>query len=198
MFYSFKGFTPVVHESAFVHPLAAVTGNVTIGKHVYIGPGAAIRADWGGIVIGEGCNVQESCTIHMFPGVIVILEENVHLGHGAIIHGAHIKRDCMIGMNTVVMDHVVIEEECIVGAMSFICEGSIIPRRSLVVGNPHRIIKAVTDEMLNWKIKGTQLYQTLPADMKVHWKECEPLQEAPAHPPIQEVLYENWKTISGK
>jgi len=67
MFYSFKGFSPVVHESSFVHPQAAVTGNVFIGKNVYIGPGAALRGDWGGIIIADGCNVQENCTIHMFP-----------------------------------------------------------------------------------------------------------------------------------
>src|ERR1700761_5021245 len=104
MFYSFKGFIPVVHPSAFVHPLAAVTGNVIIGKDVYIGPGAALRGDWGGIVIEDGCNVQESCTIHMFPGVTVLLKEGAHVGHGAIIHGATLDTNCMIGMNSVIMD----------------------------------------------------------------------------------------------
>ncbi len=94
MFYSFKGFIPVVHPTAFVHPQAAVTGNVIIGKDVYIGPGAAIRGDWGGIVIEDGCNVQENCTIHMFPGITITLQEGAHIGHGAIIHGAHIGKMC--------------------------------------------------------------------------------------------------------
>jgi len=87
MIYEFKGFIPVVDPSSFVHPQATVTGNVIIGKNVYVGPGAAIRGDWGGIVIKDGCNVQENCTIHMFPGVTVVLEESAHIGHGAIIHG---------------------------------------------------------------------------------------------------------------
>ncbi|MCB0793331.1 MAG: gamma carbonic anhydrase family protein, partial [Flavobacteriales bacterium] len=73
MIYAFNGYTPVVHPSAFVHPQAAVTGNVIIGKDVYIGPGAALRGDWGEIAVGDGCNVQENCTIHMFPGVTVRL-----------------------------------------------------------------------------------------------------------------------------
>ncbi len=88
MVYSFKGHIPVIDPSSFIHPLAAVTGNVIIGKDVYIGPGAAIRGDWGGIIIEDGCNVQENCTIHMFPGITVKLEESAHIGHGAIIHGA--------------------------------------------------------------------------------------------------------------
>src|ERR1700730_16348342 len=99
MIYEFKGFKPVVHESSFIHPQAAVTGNVIIGKNVYIGPGAAIRGDWGAIVSYDGCNIQENCTIHMFPGVIVIWKEAAHIGHGAIIHGAAIGKNCLVGMN---------------------------------------------------------------------------------------------------
>src|ERR1700755_516689 len=106
MIYAFKDFIPVVHPSAFVHPQAAVTGNVIIGKDVYIGPGAAIRGDWGGIVIEDGCNVQESCTIHMFPGESVTLRAEAHIGHGAIVHGASIGRNVMLGMNSVLMDEV--------------------------------------------------------------------------------------------
>ena len=88
MIYEFKGFIPVIHETAFVHPQASVLGNVTIGRNVYIGPGAAVRGDWGEILIKDGSNVQENCTIHMFPGATVILEESSHIGHGAVIHGA--------------------------------------------------------------------------------------------------------------
>src|ERR1041385_9451148 len=111
MFYQFKEFIPVAHESSFVHPLAAVTGNVIIGKDVYVGPGAAIRGDWGQIIIEDGCNVQENCTIHMFPGTTVTLKESAHIGHGAIIHGATIGRNSMIGMNSVIMDDAVIGDE---------------------------------------------------------------------------------------
>lgn len=195
MIYSFKGFIPIVHESAFVHPQAAVTGNVIIGRNVYIGPGAAIRGDWGGIVIEDGCNVQENCTIHMFPGTTVTLEENAHIGHGAIIHGANIGRNCMIGMNAVIMDEVVLGEGCIVGALSFIKAGEVFASSSLIVGNPAKKIKDVTDEMLNWKKMGTQLYQNLPEEMRQYWEHCEPLRAIPANRPSQEVLYQTWNAL---
>lgn len=196
MFYSLKGFVPVVHPSSFVHPLAVVTGNVIIGQHCYIGPGAALRGDWGGIVLEDGCNVQENCTIHMFPGVTVLLKEGAHIGHGAIIHGAQIGRNCLVGMNAVVMDNVVLGDESIVGALAFIREGEQIPPRSLVVGNPARIVKQVSDEMIEWKTKGTRLYQALPAEMMEEAMPCEPLTELPSHRPSQEQLYSTWKTIS--
>jgi len=104
MIYEFKGFIPVIHESSFIHPQAAVTGNVIIGKNVYVGPGAAIRGDWGEIIIEDGCNVQENCTIHMFPGKSMVLKAGAHIGHGAIIHGANIGVNSMVGMNAVIMD----------------------------------------------------------------------------------------------
>lgn len=198
MFYEFKGFRPVVHPSAFVHPQAAVTGNVRIGKDVYVGPGAAIRGDWGGIVIEDGCNVQENCTLHQFPGVTVRLESGAHIGHGAIVHGAHIGQNVLIGMNAVIMDEAHIGTGSIIGALAFVKAGTRIPARSLVVGNPARIIREVSDEMLEWKTMGTELYQQLPAEMRAEWKPCEPLEEPPAEPPQQESLYKTWKQIRGK
>ena len=194
MIYQYKNFIPVVHESSFVHPLAAVTGNVVIGKNVYIGPGAAIRGDFGKIIIEDGCNVQENCTIHMFPGVTVLLKENAHIGHGAIIHGAEIGRNCLIGMNAVIMDDVVLGDECIVGAMSFVKAKEIIPARSLLVGNPAKIIRTVTDEMIKWKSEGTKVYQQLAHDMQTDWKECEPLREITAlEIPVESPGYKTFK-----
>ncbi|MEJ8842075.1 transferase hexapeptide repeat family protein [Lacibacter sp. H375] len=195
MIYKFKGFIPVVHETSFVHPQATVTGNVIIGKHCYIGPGAALRGDWGGIILDDGCNVQENCTIHMFPGVTVLLKEGAHIGHGAVIHGATIGRNCLVGMNSVIMDNVQLGDECIVGALSFIKEGEVFEPRSLIVGNPAKKIKEVSDEMISWKTKGTQLYQSLPNEMMNEWEACEPLREIPADRPAQEKLYENWKKL---
>lgn len=192
MIYEFNGYRPIVHKTAFVHPEAAVTGNVIIGKDVYIGPGAAIRGDWGKIEIKDGCNVQENCTIHMFPGVTVTLEESAHVGHGAIIHGAHLGRNCLIGMNAVVMDNVKIGKECIVGALAFVPEGMEIPERKVVVGNPAKIVKDVTDEMAEWKTKGTELYQQLPKELHETLKECEPLREVPQDREDQKMGYETW------
>lgn len=198
MFYQYKEFIPVADESSFVHPLAAVTGNVIIGKNVYIGPGAAVRGDWGGIIIEDGCNVQENCIIHMFPGVTVVLKEDAHIGHGATIHGATIGKNCMIGMNAVIMDNVELGDECIVGALAFIKAEEKFPSRSLIVGNPAKKIKDVSDEMIAWKTEGTKLYQQLPNEMKQHWKACEPLRELPANRAEQEALYELWSSFKRK
>lgn len=192
MIYSFNSHIPVIHESSFIHPQAAVTGNVIIGKNVYIGPGAALRGDWGQIIVEDGCNIQENCTVHMFPGVTVLLKESAHIGHGAIIHGATIGRNCLVGMNAVIMDNVQLGDECIVGALTFIKADEIIPARSMVVGNPYKIIKEVTDEMIEWKTKGTKLYQQLPADMYNGWKECEPLREIPKDVVLQQPVFKTW------
>lgn len=169
MIYQYKDFIPVIDESAFIHPQATITGDVTIGKNVYVGPGAAIRGDYGKIIIYDGCNIQENCTIHMFPGVTVFLHENSHVGHGAIIHGATIGKNCLIGMNAVIMDNVVLEDECIVGALSFVKAESHFPKKSLIAGNPAKIIRTISDEMIEWKTKGTQLYQKLAREMKTEW-----------------------------
>lgn len=192
MIYSFKDFIPVVHESSFIHPQATITGDVIIGKDVYVGPGAALRGDWGKIVIEDGCNVQENCTIHMFPGVTVLLKEGAHIGHGAIIHGAIIGKNSLIGMNSVIMDNAEIGDECIVGALTFIKSDEKIPRRSLVAGNPGKIIKEVSDEMIQWKREGTKLYQSLPKEMLAHWRICEPLREIEPNRPGQEEGYRPW------
>ncbi|PKP26817.1 MAG: gamma carbonic anhydrase family protein [Bacteroidetes bacterium HGW-Bacteroidetes-2] len=189
MIYSFKGHIPVIHESSFVHPLAAVTGNVIIGKNCYIGPGAAIRGDWGEIILEDGVNVQENCTVHMFPGKSITLRESSHIGHGAIIHGANIGKNVLVGMNAVIMDDAQIGDECIIGAMAFVKAEVVIPRRSLVVGNPAKISKEVTDEMIDWKTAGTRLYQQLPADCHDSLREVEPLREIPKNRPKQEDFY---------
>jgi phenylacetic acid degradation protein len=191
--YEFGGFTPVIHESAFIHPQAAVTGNVIIGRDVYIGPGAALRGDWGGIEIADGCNVQENCVIHMFPGTMVVLEESAHIGHGAIIHGGRIGRNTLVGMNAVIMDDVTIGAECIIGALTFIPAKMVIEPRKVVVGNPAKVVKDVTDEMIHWKTEGTKLYQSLPGMIRESWNPAEPLREVPAYRPNQAAIYRTWK-----
>jgi phenylacetic acid degradation protein len=192
--FAFEEFVPVIHESAFIHPNATVTGNVVIGRDVYVGPGAAIRGDWGGIVIEDGCNVQESCTIHMFPGVTVVLEAAAHIGHGAVVHGARIGANALIGMNAVVMDNAHVGAGSIVGALCFVPAEMQIPARKVVVGNPAKIVKDVSDEMLAWKTNGTALYQALPARLHATLREVAPLRERPdGAPRTPAPEYRTWK-----
>ena len=198
MFYEFMGQIPVVHPSSFVHPQAVVTGNVVIGKNCYIGPCACVRGDWGKIIIEDGCNVQENCTIHTFPRATTLLQAGAHMGHGSIVHGATIGINCMIGMNAVIMDNAVIGKDCIIGALAFVNEGVVITDRSVMVGNPARLLKSVSDEMITWKTEGTAIYQKLPVQCFETLKECIPLTEQKVEIAIQEQLYKNWHQQKSK
>ncbi len=193
MIYEFNGYIPVIDESSFVHPQACVTGNVIIGKNVYVGPGAAIRGDWGEIIIEDGCNAQENCTLHMFPGTKVFLKAGAHIGHGAIIHGATIGKNSLVGMNAVIMDDAIIGDECIVGALTFVSAGTSFENRKIIVGNPAKAIKDVSNEMIEWKTEGTKLYQNLPSELYQTLKVVEPLREIPENRPKQQEIYQRWK-----
>ncbi len=191
--FEFEGFRPVIHESAFVHPNATVVGNVIVGRDVYIAPSAVIRGDWGEIVIEDGCNVQENCTIHLFPGATVRLEKGAHIGHGAVIHGAHIGRNALVGINAVVMDNAVVGAGSIVGALCMVPADMKIPERKIVVGNPAKILKEVSDRRLAWKTEGTKLYQQLPALLHRSLKPCNPLREVPPDRPSQDIILKTWR-----
>ncbi|MDC1062983.1 transferase hexapeptide repeat family protein [Flavobacteriales bacterium] len=194
MIYEFNGYKPVIDPSSFVHKEATIIGNVIIGKKVYIGPGASIRGDWGKITIKDGCNVQDNCTIHIFPGKDVILEKNAHIGHGAIVHGANIGKNTLVGMNSVIMDDCNIGDECIIGALCFVKGEMNIPNRKIVVGNPAIIKGEVSDEMISWKTKGTELYQDLPNECYTLMKECEPLKEIEKNrKEKQKNIFKTWK-----
>ena len=192
MIYEFDGFIPVIDESSFIHPQANVTGNVIIGKDVYVGPGAVIRGDWGKVIIEDGCNVQENCVIHMFPGTTTTLKKGAHLGHGCVIHGAFIGENTLVGMNAVIMDEAKIGKECIVGALSFVSAKTTTQNRKIIAGNPAKEIKDVSDKMLNWKTEGTKLYQQLPKQCKSTLKACEPLREIEKNRPKQKINYQPW------
>ena len=201
-YYEFKGKKPLIAPTSFIHPMATIIGNVQIAHHVYVGAGAVIRGDWADIIIEDGCNIQENCVIHQFPNVTVTLHQNAHIGHGAIIHGATIGKDVLVGMNSVIMDHSIIGEGCIIGALTFIGENKYIPPRKVAVGNPYKIIKDVSDNMLEWKKKGTELYQTLPAIWQESVKECLPSiwnkpQETKA-PKVNPNQYSTWNNNQKK
>lgn len=191
--YKFMGFTPVVHPTAFVHPQANVTGDVIIGPHCYIGPGAVLRGDWGRIVLEEGVNVQENCVVHMFPGTETRLKKMAHVGHGAIVHGGTLGENVLIGMNAVVMDHCEVGAGSIVGALAFVPQRTKIPERSIFVGNPGKVVKQVSDEMLAWKTEGTELYMKLAGQCLESLTEVEPLSEVEENRPTHDGEYKTFK-----
>ena len=159
--YSLEGITPVVHPDAFVHETAVLIGDVLIGAGCYIGPHASLRGDFGRIVVEEGANVQDTCVMHSFPGKDCIVENNGHIGHGAVLHGCRIATNAMVGMNAVVMDDATIGESSIVGAAAFVAANFECPPRSLVVGVPAKIKRRLSDQEVEWKTRGTIEYQQL-------------------------------------
>ena len=175
MFYDLENKKIKSSGNNWIAPNATIIGNVIIGKNVYVGPGASLRGDWGQINISDGCNIQDNCTIHIFPGKNVTLMENAHIGHGAIVHGATIGKNTLVGMNAVIMDDCIIGDECIIGALTFIKGESKIENRKIVMGNPGIIKGVVSDKMIEWKKKGTELYHNLPKECKTIMKECKPL-----------------------
>jgi phenylacetic acid degradation protein len=177
--YSLEGVIPVVDPSTFVHPLAVLIGDVVIGPRCYIGPGASLRGDMGRIVIGPGANVQDNCVLHTFPAKEVRLEEDAHIGHGAVLHGCAVQRGALVGINAVVMDDVVVGEESLVGAASFVRAGFVVPRRTLVTGAPARVVRELTAEEVAWKAAGTREYHALAARCLASLNECPPLTALP-------------------
>jgi phenylacetic acid degradation protein len=159
--WAINGVTPVVDPSSFVHASAVLIGDVIVGPGCYIGPAASLRGDFGRIELRAGSNVQDACVMHGFPGTDTVVEENGHIGHGAILHGCVVKANALVGMNAVVNDNAVIGESSIIAAMAFIKAGMIVPPRMLVAGVPARIVRELTDQELAWKIEGTQSYQEL-------------------------------------
>jgi phenylacetic acid degradation protein len=178
--YSLEGVIPVVDPSAFVHPDAVLIGDVVIGPRCYVGPGASLRGDMGRIVMGPGSNVQDNCVLHTFPSKEVRLEEDAHIGHGAVLHGCTVKRGALVGINAVLMDDVVVGEEALVGAASFVRAGFIVPPRTLVTGTPARAVRELTEEEVAWKAQGTREYHELAVRCLASLKACQPLTGVPA------------------
>jgi len=178
--YAFDGIVPVVDPSAFIHDAAVVIGDVIVGPGCYVGPGAILRGDFGRIRIDAGSNVQETCVIHSFPNQDVVLEANSHIGHGAVLHGCHIGENALIGMNAVVMDKAVIGRDCIVGALSFIKAGEEFAPAQMIAGTPAKVLRPLTEKEIDWKRRGTGVYQNLTRIAPEKMQRAEPLTEEEA------------------
>jgi phenylacetic acid degradation protein len=159
--YAIDGIRPVVDPTAFVHPSADLIGDVIVGPDCYIGPGASLRGDFGRLILEKGVNVQDTCVMHGFPGTDTRVEENGHVGHGAVLHGCQVGPGALIGMNAVIMDGAVVGESAIVAAMSFVKADFKVPARSLAAGIPAKILRELSDEEIAWKESGTRDYQRL-------------------------------------
>lgn len=159
--YSIDGIVPVVDPTAYVHPTAVLIGDVIVGPNCYIGPNACLRGDFGRLVIKKGANVQDTCVMHGFPGTDTIIEEDGHIGHGAVLHGCHIGKNALVGMNAVIMDNARIGESSIVAACAFVKADFECPPRSLMAGTPAKVIRELSDKEIAWKGKGTAEYQNL-------------------------------------
>jgi len=176
--YEFEGIRPVVDPTAFVHPTAVLIGDVIIGPNCLIGPCAVMRGDIGRLIMEQGSNLQDACVVHSFPGEDTIIEEEGHIGHGAVLHGCRIKKNAMVGMNAVVMDDAVIGENSFVAAMAFVKAGMEVPDNVLVAGCPATIIRELQEKEIAWKGEGTKIYQQLAIRHATTAIECEPLLEA--------------------
>ncbi len=181
--YEFMGVRPVVDPTAFVHPTASLIGDVIVGPGCLVGPGASLRGDIGQLVLKAGSNVQDNCTLHCFPGKNVLVEEEGHIGHGAVLHSCTIKRNAMVGMMAVVMDDAVIGEEAFVAALTFVRAGMVVPPRTLVAGIPAKPIRELSDDEVRWKTEGTHIYQELARNYCATFRQVEPLREVEANRP---------------
>lgn len=178
--YEINGVTPVVHPSAYVHPSAVLIGDVIVGPRCYVGPLAALRGDFGRLILKEGANLQDTCVMHGFPGADTVVEQDGHIGHGAVLHGCRIGRNALVGMNSVIMDNAVIGADSIVAAMTFVRAGMEVPARSLVVGTPAKVVRALRDDEIQWKTAGTGQYQELAVRSMQTMREVDALTEVEA------------------
>jgi phenylacetic acid degradation protein len=195
--YKYEGITPIVDPSAFVHPTAVLIGDVIIGAGCLVGPAAVLRGDIGRLELKAGSNVQDTCVVHCFPGKDVVVHENGHVGHGAVLHGCTVGRNALIGMNAVLMDDVVVGENSIVGALAFVKEGTEIPTNTLWAGSPAKQIRELSEKEIGWKSRGTEVYQHLAQRHLQTEEEVEPLSSASDSRLAQrvpDVLYETKKT----
>jgi len=151
---------PKIHKSSFIAPTAVIIGNVNIGKNCGVFPNAVIRGDENSIVIGDGSNIQDCCVIHTDAEHQVKIGKNVTIGHAAMIHGATILDDCLIGIHATVLNGARISSGSIIGACALVTEDMVIPEHSLILGVPGKIIKQ-DPQFVDMIRKNAEIYQKL-------------------------------------
>lgn len=147
-----------IHESVFIAPGAVVLGDVTIGEYCGIWYNAVVRGDRGSVVIGKESNIQDNAVVHLGSGYPVEIGDRVTIGHGAIVHGCTIGDNTMVGMGAILMNGCKIGKNCIIGAGALVTQNVEIPDNSLVIGNPGRVKRPVTEEEIRWNLENAQLY----------------------------------------
>jgi carbonic anhydrase/acetyltransferase-like protein (isoleucine patch superfamily) len=155
-----------IDTSAYIHPLAAVMGDVTLGARVSVWPTAVIRADSAAITIGADTNVQDGAVLHVDRGYPMSIGARVSIGHRAILHGATVEDDCLIAMGAILLNGVVVGAGSLVGAGAVCREGMRIPPRSVVLGVPARVARDATSEIADRIRKTMESYLTLQADYR--------------------------------
>jgi carbonic anhydrase/acetyltransferase-like protein (isoleucine patch superfamily) len=159
---SYRDKTPRIHESAFIAENAAVIGDVVVGPDASVWFGSVVRADVHFIRIGARTNVQDLTVIHVNHGKNpTILEDDVTVGHRAILHGCHVKRGSLIGMGAVLLDDVVVEEGSLVAAGSVVSPGTVVPAGKLVRGAPARVARDLAEEEIESIQKAAESYRRL-------------------------------------
>ena len=173
--YEIDGVVPVVEPGAFVHESVSLIGDVVVGVGCYIGPFASLRGDFGRITVGAGSNVQDSATIHAFPGADAVLEPHSHVGHGAVLHGCTIRSYALIGIGAIVLDGVDVGENALIGAGAVLTAGMIVPPATLVLGTPGRVIRELDEETIRWKMRGVGVYEELARRSLASLRRTDPL-----------------------
>ena len=159
--YEFDGKRPQVPDDSFVHPQAALIGDIEVGHECLIAPGVSIRADFGPVTIGDHSNVQDNSVIHISPGSKAVIEQDVIVAHGVILHDVHIKSRCVIGMGAIILFNAVCEEDVFVSVGAVVSKGMHIPAGKVVAGNPAKIIRDVSDDQKLMAKEGINYYREL-------------------------------------
>lgn len=176
--YAYQGIVPVVDPSSYVHPLASLIGDVIVGPGCFIAPGASLRGDFGRIVVEGDSSIQDSVTVHANQLRDTVIRRGATIAHGCVIHGCEIGENSLIGMNAVILDNAIVGPENLVAALSLVKSDTETPPRSLVVGNPAKVVKTFEAHQVTWRNDGDGEYQKLARAALTDLVEASPLMAA--------------------